>query len=326
MTPAIDENAEARQFALEASLDGICGIIRNRRFRAKAPHFGYPLEQPVVWVKYGDPWMEAEADMQRLAWQLVRDERQAGRCNPGIYIPEVFKTFPNPRDPSIFVVVMELVKGTVLEKSVYAKPRGSLHPVEQCYDLIAEAIQLLRRMPVPHDATPGPYTPNHELRLISHPLFKDQRAGIVFQNIEELEGHINGVPIVSAAPGAPPTVALERELVFAYSDIHDHNFMFNRDHEGILRLYVIDFGHASFLPVSLLAHVVLQNFGCSTPKHIAKRIGATLPVTNIEALGHAAKMLARVRREAGLSRRDSACSLTPVEGLQDQELSAWCRW
>jgi aminoglycoside/choline kinase family phosphotransferase len=123
-----------------------------------------------------------------------------------------------------------------------------------------------------------------------------------------------------------PTVALERELVFTYSDIHDHNFMFNRDKEGILRLYVIDFEHASFLPVSLLANVVLQEFGCSTPKHIAKRIGATLPVTNLEALGHAAKLFDQVELKVGLSHKDSACSLTPAEGLQDRDWAVWCQW
>jgi hypothetical protein len=200
MTPAIDENAGARQFALEASLGGISAIIQDRSFREKVPRFGFPLEQPLVWVKYGDPWMEAEADMHRLAWQWIRDEREAGRCSPGIYVPEVFRTFTVPQEPSIFVIVMELVKGTVLEKSVYAKPSGSLHPVEQCYDLIAEALQLLRSMPVPLDATPGPYTPNHELRLIGHPIFKKRRAGRVFQNVDDLEGHINAVNIVSTCP------------------------------------------------------------------------------------------------------------------------------
>jgi len=128
--------------------------------------------------------------MQRLAWQWVRDERQAKRCSPGIHIPEVFRTVTLE---SQTFIIMELIHGTVLAKSVFARPMGSLHPVPQCYDLIAEVIQLLRRMPVPSDATPGPYTPDHRLRIIKHPLFKEQEATAVYQNIDQLEDHINRV-------------------------------------------------------------------------------------------------------------------------------------
>ncbi len=121
MPPVTDENAEARTFALEASLGGICDVVWARMCEGKAPHFGYPLGHPVITVKHGGPWRQAEADMQRLAWQWARDEHQAGRCSPGIYIPEAFRTFTDPHT-NIFVIIMELVKGTVLAKSVYAYP------------------------------------------------------------------------------------------------------------------------------------------------------------------------------------------------------------
>ncbi|KAK4148770.1 hypothetical protein C8A00DRAFT_19451, partial [Chaetomidium leptoderma] len=237
--PLEDANAEARQFAQKVSEEAIW--LTSQRFLE--PHFPYPTEKPLVWVKFGEEERQAEADMQSLAWQWVRSERQAKRCSPGIHIPEVFKTFS--RNETTFII-MELLDATVLSKSVFARPTGSLHPVEQCYDLIAEGIQVLRRIPVPADATPGPYTPDRRLRIIRHPLFKEQRASMVYQNVDELEQHINKlIPIVFRRGGAP-TVELERELVFTYSDFNDENFMFNTDSDGRLRLYIIDFEHASF--------------------------------------------------------------------------------
>ena len=63
----------------------------------------------------------------------------------------------------------------------------SLYPVEECLELIAETIQLLRRISVPPDATPGPYTPDHSLRQIRYLVFKEQKAEVVYNNINELE-------------------------------------------------------------------------------------------------------------------------------------------
>lgn len=182
-----DGNAAARQFSQQVTEEEIWQSSKNFWMRS---HFPYPTTSPLVWVKFGSADKQAEADMQRLAWQWVRGERQARRCSPGIHIPEVFRTFT--RGDQTFII-MELIHGTVLAKSVYARPVGSLYPVPHCYDLIAEAIQLLRRMPVPPDATPGPYTPDHRLRIIKHPLFKDQEATVVYRNIKQLEDHINRV-------------------------------------------------------------------------------------------------------------------------------------
>lgn len=91
---------------------------------------------------------------------------------------------------------MQLLDGaTLLSQSVFAKPMGSLYPVEDCYDLIAEGIQILHRMPVPSDATPGPYTADCALRRIRHPVCKDQTAPIVYRSVTELEQHFIKVGI-----------------------------------------------------------------------------------------------------------------------------------
>ncbi|KAK3897049.1 hypothetical protein C8A05DRAFT_20105 [Staphylotrichum tortipilum] len=312
MQPPDDENAEARLFAQKVSEEEICEGARTRP--GEAPHFSYPHSDPLVWVKFGNPWekgTEAEANMQMLAWEWIHDERQAGRCSAAIHIPEVFRTFTDKYDT--FYIIMELVRGTVLAKSVFANPEGSLHPVEECYDLIAEALELLRRMPTPNHATPGPYTPDPSLRLIRHPMFKFQCATIVYQNVDELEQHINTV-ISRSYPRKPsplPTVTLERDLVFTYSDLNDQNFMFNTDSVGRLRLYLVDFEHASFLPLSFLALAILRNDCWWTAKPIAQRLGAALPQSNLEALTRARYTFRTFGSGVGLHKKDDGWSLTP---------------
>lgn len=63
------------------------------------------------------------------------------------------------------------------------------------YDLIVEGIQLLRRMPVPDNATPGPLTSSK--RIIHHTLFKDDEAPIEYRTFGELQDHLNKVWIVT---------------------------------------------------------------------------------------------------------------------------------
>jgi hypothetical protein len=297
--PLDDENAEARQFAQTASEEA----IYERSMGHYLPFFSYPPDRPLVWVKWGGPERLAEADMQRFAWDWVRQERQAKRCSAGIHIPEVYKTFAwNGRS----FIIMQLLNASLLSKSVFAYPEGSLYDVEQCFDLIAEGIQVLRRVPVPNDATPGPYT--EQRRLIRHPLFKQQQAAVVYQTVADLEQHINKAcsapdffsPAMLMCPGQviagrfppemqAPEVKLEEDLVFTYSDFNDENFLFTTDADG-LRLYIIDFEHASFLPLSFLAYVVLRHRRWWTATDVAKRIGHTLPSTNVEAMALAASI------------------------------------
>ncbi|AEO66481.1 uncharacterized protein THITE_2087957 [Thermothielavioides terrestris NRRL 8126] len=281
LEPCADENEAARRFAQAVSEDE---LWQRSEQRLPYGHFAYPTDRPLVWVKFGEPWRLAEADMQRLAWQWLRSQRETKQCSPDIHVPEVFRTFT--RGPRAFII-MELVDGTVLAKSVFAKPMGSLHPVEQCFDLIAEGIQVLRQMPVPPDATPGPYTAEYGHRIIRHPIFKDQAARFVYRDVDQLERHLNKVIACRFPRGEAPTLHLERQLVFSYCDLNDENFMFKRDANGRLRLYIVDFEHASFLPLCFLAYAVLRHSQWWSQPPIAERIGATFPDTNLDLLGHA---------------------------------------
>jgi hypothetical protein len=118
-----DQNSKARRYAQESSEEEIWQTSRQYMM---APHFAYPPGQPIVWVKFGQLDRLAEANMQRLAWQWVRSERMAGRCS-NIHVPEVLRVFTSNQRAFI---IMELLDATVLSKSVFARPMGSLHPVQ----------------------------------------------------------------------------------------------------------------------------------------------------------------------------------------------------
>lgn len=188
-----DENAAARRSGQGLSEEVQEDVYNTawRRSAASPPCFAYPCERPLVWVKWGREEMQAQADMQTLAWRWVRSEREAERCSPGIHVPEVYKVFA--RHGNTFIV-MQLLQATTLNRVAFAYLHERPYPLEQCLDLIAEGIQVLRRMPAPRDATPGPYTADVGRRIIRHPLFSlDQKARIVYRNVDELEEHLNRV-------------------------------------------------------------------------------------------------------------------------------------
>jgi hypothetical protein len=117
----------------------------------------------------------------------------------------------------------------------------------------------------------------------------------------------------------PLQVTLERQLVFTYSDFNDENFMFNTDSEGHLRFYLIDFEHASFLPTSMLASVVLQNGLWWSTKPIAQRIGAMFPTANLDALARAFYIFHTYGHGVGLEKKDPRFAPKPVRRQDPQE-------
>ncbi|KAK1765105.1 hypothetical protein QBC33DRAFT_545749 [Phialemonium atrogriseum] len=172
------------------------------------------------------------------------------------------------------------------------------------YDLIAEGIQLLRRMPppLPGDPTPGPCTSSR--RIIKHMLFKDHEAPIEYNTVEELQDHLNRVARLGYRNNPnPPVVNLEKELVFCYTDFNDENFMFTTDADCRLCLYIVDFEHASFLPVSFLAYAFFEpNSRWFLCRWIGDRIGSTLPRVNLEVMQRISYMFQISTWRIGLSK------------------------
>lgn len=180
---ATDANAAARQFAQSISEDE----LYQRALALYAPFIRYPPDRPVVFVKFG-PGKQAEGDMQRLAFDWLHQERQEDpSCN--IHVPEVFKIFSKN---GLTFIIMELVVASPLAEFAERFDPGTWDDNQaRYYGMIAEAVHLLSRMPVPPDATPGPYT--RAERYIKHLLFKDQVASVVYPTIQDLEDHLNRV-------------------------------------------------------------------------------------------------------------------------------------
>jgi hypothetical protein len=172
------DHTKARQYALTVSEEEVFETSKGHSF---SPHFAHPPDRPLVWVKFGDSRRQAEGETQMLAWRWAQRVN-----NPAISIPEVYKIFS--RGNRTFII-MQLLDAAPLNKCVQ-------YPADDRYDLVAQGIQLLRRMPVPDDATPGPYSKDPTLREIHHPLFKDHQASTVYRNVDELETHIQRVRVL----------------------------------------------------------------------------------------------------------------------------------
>ncbi|KAK4234236.1 hypothetical protein C8A03DRAFT_37991 [Achaetomium macrosporum] len=275
---AIDPNAVARQFALTMSEDE----LYQRTLGLYYPFLAYPPERPMVFVKFGGPEKQAEGDMQRLACDWLRQQRQRDLgCN--IHVPEVFKVFS--RDNTTFITMELLAAAHIKDFAKISDPITWKQNEARYYEMITEGIRLLSLMPVPPDATPGPYT--RAERYIKHMLFKDQEAPVIYDTIQDLEDHLNRVAELAYdhVPGPPPKVALEKELVFCYTDFNDENFMFATDPDGRPRLYIVDFEHASFLPLSFLSYAVLgRKPRWYTGRRIREKLGPSLPQHNIEVM------------------------------------------
>ncbi|KAK1772097.1 hypothetical protein QBC33DRAFT_564600 [Phialemonium atrogriseum] len=183
----------------------------------------------MVFVKFGHSHEQAEGDMQRLAFDWLNLERRRTQCN--IYVPEVYKIFT--RDGVTFIV-MEFIEGSrVWDFAKWFEAQYWEDHKSKYYDLIVEGIQLLRRMP-------------------------DDEAPIEYRTVGELQDHLNKVAKFAYHNNPhPPTVNLEKELVFCYTDFDDENFMFTTSAHGRLRLYIVDFELASFLPIDFFAYTVL---------------------------------------------------------------------
>lgn len=104
------------------------------------------------------------------------------------------------------------------------------------------------------------------------------------------------------------TVTLEKDLnMFCYTGFNDENFMFTTDPDGRLRLYIVDFGHASFLPPSFLAFAVFEPrrrwFLCPW---IADKFGASLPRGNLEVMSRICYVFQISAWTIGLTRKQRA--------------------
>lgn len=149
--------------------------------------FPYPLDRPVVYVKYGDPtqYRESEARTQQFAFEAL--EKMSPARREGVRVPEVYRVFSSHGRTYI---IMEFVPGKALREIMKEQTKTSFYKmVNPLFDKIARGIELLLSIPAPNDAKPGPYGGG----IIRHPLFKDFVATVEYDSVEMLEQHINKV-------------------------------------------------------------------------------------------------------------------------------------
>ncbi|KEZ45182.1 hypothetical protein SAPIO_CDS2634 [Scedosporium apiospermum] len=207
--------------------------------------FVYPPDQPIFWVKFGNRSQEAMfAETRTQQFALDNLEKIPKEEREGIHIPRIFRIL---KEQQRIFVVMELVNGKRLDEIGQSIENFYESEISDPYfDKITRALRLFLSFPVPPDTKPGPCGWGG----IRHVFFKDQQAPVPYISVDELEEHVNNLATWFCKDN--PTVTFERELHLVYADLHLGNFMFTDTSE----LYVIDFEHASFLPLSFMAFVI----------------------------------------------------------------------
>ncbi|KAM5347067.1 hypothetical protein ACJ41O_010072 [Fusarium nematophilum] len=241
-----------REVAESLSVDALIELIRTqpnhyiKNDRTYALYgFGYPIDNPIVYIKHGrhyDRGVDAEARNQRWAYEALQKMSQSER--EGIHIPEIYRVVSLK---TWTIIIMEFVPGKTLG-DLEDDNRGYRDRLGGHYDKIEKALKLFLRLPVPEDASPGPYGGG----LIRHPLFKDYQSTIEYPTVELLEMHLNKLATWFGADA--PKLVLERKLHFIFSDLYSGNFMFTDRGD----LYVIDFERANFLPLSFMTYAMIQ--------------------------------------------------------------------
>lgn len=146
-------------------------------------HLAYPPHAPQLWIKYGRTVMPNEVPAQMMAYRGLQ------KLQSRVRIPKVYYTCSYKW---VTYIVMEYIPG---------KTMGQLlkeHPTEKqnICNLVAYGLEELLRIPVPPDARPAAI--NGE--KIWHCLFDDQQAPLEYQNVSELETHLNEVTSPAIAP------------------------------------------------------------------------------------------------------------------------------
>ncbi|KAK3942563.1 hypothetical protein QBC46DRAFT_426480 [Diplogelasinospora grovesii] len=235
------------------------------------------VAEPIAWVKRARSI--GETHMQIFAYEQLLAIPPHTRQN--IRVPKVYRVIEHDDD---VYIVMEYVHGHTLQNLL---KEGGVDEelVNQLIAQVANAMSLFANFQVPSNAKPGP----GEGCLIQHVLFKDQEAPIEYDSVMTVKQ-------------ATPTIDFSQErMCFCYSDIEDHNFIFTDATQGYL--YVIDFEHAAFLPVSFMSYALF----CSSswlPQDVGNRTKLSGAISsdskNLRAMAWLQHIFTRCRPHIGL--------------------------
>jgi serine/threonine protein kinase len=185
-------------------------------------------------------------------------------------------------------IVTEYVRGKTIKELLDEDLRNPR--LRECYDQVARAIEFFLSIHPNIDTTPpGPVGG----RVIRHPIFRRATAPREYSSVADLQEHVEAVlysqcstrnsradylaKVANYRPNNNHRIDFSDEsLCFCYSDLYEENFI--STDSGIL--YVIDFGHASFLPTSFMTYAL------DRPRSVCSEIKGEfqLPKGNLEAL------------------------------------------
>lgn len=261
-----------RQLALSWSEEEIISVYKQTPWAKpngnSVTGFIFPPIQPVAYVKFGDPWQRM-AELKNHEHAFAALKAMPPHQKKGILVPEIYRTFESNNK---FFIVMEYIPGRLLAR--YEEGHDWESRKEMVIDSIAGAIKLLMSIPAPPGQKPGPVGGGR----IRHPLFKDDESYCEYSSVEELESHLNKVCGHRDSPNfgvsccrtitdtivaqvstirnkTAPTVTLERDMCFYFSDFYPSNFIFTDAGD----ICVIDFEQAGFLPLSFMSYAVAQS-------------------------------------------------------------------
>ncbi|KFZ14334.1 hypothetical protein V501_03289 [Pseudogymnoascus sp. VKM F-4519 (FW-2642)] len=208
----------------------------------RSPRSGFPYlpEAPTFWIKYGFAVYWNEVCGQIVAYNGLRQLGSSVRA-PGIYY--AFKEEMNT------YIVMEYIPGkTAGQCSEESQDEAGREKV--CRS-IAFAISELHRITIPEESRLRPAAISGG--MIRHAIFDDLEASRHYENVQQLEDHINAFLKLTRRESRVHDLVRET-MVFCQSDHYHENFMIDADD----RVTAIDFADSSIVPSSLAKYAAVS--------------------------------------------------------------------
>ena len=139
----------------------------------------FPPKAPTLWIKYGLSVIPNEVPAQIRAYHELRN------LGSSVRIPRIFYVC---LVKSVIYIVMDYIAGKTAAQLLKDHPEYK----RKIFSLIAFGLQELHRIPVPSGSRPAGIRGGSQ-GYIRHPLFKDEEASLQYQNVSELETHLNEV-------------------------------------------------------------------------------------------------------------------------------------
>ncbi|KAA1478094.1 hypothetical protein DENSPDRAFT_657798 [Dentipellis sp. KUC8613] len=218
-------------------------------------------------VKYGSHrTLRLECETQKYIYGLASNDSSAPRV---ARIVDYF--FLEQRRAYL---VMELIDSTTSADS------------EDAYEKIADALQWLRRVPVPQGTVIGPVGGG----LAHHRIFKDGKASLAFSSTQALQNYMNkALQWIPKHSRPPPMDFSEDALVFTQSEMDASNFFL--DSSG--RICMLDFEAIGVLPESFASSTMHMNSGRPFVHNVARYLDWPEP-PHLQSMAQAAYILAMI--------------------------------